>query len=82
VNLAAAVIDDLSVAEQDGCLRDAGAARAEMAGDLLLRERQSVVAGAVLNHQEPTAQAFFHRVTTVADGPLGELVDLIARVSK
>ena len=44
--------------------------------DLLVRQLERAATAAVLNHQQPGAQAFFYRVVHIADRFLRDLLDI------
>src|ERR671938_76024 len=64
------IADDVLVFESGCHAGHARAPRAQVTSDLLLRESQRVCARAVLNREQPAAEAFFDLVPTVADRPL------------
>ena len=80
--MASSVTDHPFTSKGDGHTRDACASRAEVAGDLFVRQRQLIVPHAVMDHHQPTAQPLSYFMTAVADNPLGDLFDASARVGQ
>src|SRR5205085_2131205 len=75
LDVAAPVVYDAQLLQPAHALVDARATHSQLPRRRLLRHRQVVSSGAVVQHQKPSAEPLAQTVSRVADGAARDLID-------